>query len=56
MGRKAGITLSVGTGVVLPKGVDRVPDRTTVGPCQPVGQSLALEAADILLVESLMLL
>ena len=53
MGGKAGVAAPVGAGVLLPEGVDRVADGTPVGPCQPVGEGLALEAAHVLCVEIL---
>ena len=41
--------MPVGAGVVvvLPEGVDRVADGPVVGPCQPVCEDLALEAAHV---------
>ena len=45
--------MSIGAGVFVPKGVDRVADGTPVGPGQPVGEGLALEAAHVVCVEIL---
>ena len=52
---EAGVAVPVGAGVVvvLAEGVDRVAHWSPVGPRQPVGEDLALEAAHVAGVEIL---
>ena len=51
--RQAGVAVPVGAGLFLLEGVDRVAHGPPVGPCQPVGEGLALEAPHVLGVEVL---